>query len=99
MLEALVASGQSDAAFGRARGIADHRVRYWRYKLGTAQPERPASPASGFIPIRVTDAPTAPAKTETARVELHLVGGRRIVFHGTWEADALKPWLLALEVA
>ena len=102
MLEALADSGQSATTFGRMHGFAAHRVRYWREKLGTTNSGRAVSSAQGFVPVRVLDEPPEPpafAKTETARVELHLAGGRRVVFHGPWGVDALQPWLRALEVA
>ena len=99
MLEALAASGQTPSAFARAKGFPPYRVSYWRAKLAAPERQEPqVRPGkSGFVPVAVRGAIQTQEVATERRVEVTLPNGRVITFAGTWEAEAVVPWLHALE--
>lgn len=102
MLEALAASAEKDAAFGRRTGVAPHRIRYWRRKLAadrSGRNDRASAPtaATGFVAVRVVKDAPAPLVRAAGQVEATLRGGTRLVFSGEWGGEQLRPWLAALE--
>ena len=48
------------AAYCREVGLAEHRLYYWRKKLGTALPQRrprPSKPTAAFVPVQLLPDP------------------------------------------
>lgn len=85
------ASGQSAAAFARARGIAVWRLHYALSRRSgkprpPARPTRP-SPRRTFIPVHVVDS-TSP--TVVTPLELVLAGGHRLRISAEFDADHLR---------
>jgi hypothetical protein len=77
LLEQWRTSGESGAAFGRRHGIKPQKLSYWKRVLGMSVPASRRGRASGLVPIRLlgeVGAAGSPA------LEIHLVGGDRIVF-------------------
>jgi len=99
MLAALAASGQTPTAFARAKGFPPYRVSYWRAKFAAPERQEPqVHPVKGgFVPVVVRDAIQAQEAATKHRVEVTLPNGRVVKFAGTWEAEAIAPWLHALE--
>lgn len=61
-IAAFAASGLSVRAFCRRHGLHEKRFYTWRRNLGLSPVARPASsatPAPGFVPVRVVSDPTA----------------------------------------
>ncbi len=87
MLEALGRSGLSTGAFAERYGFAPHKVYYWRRRLREKE--------TGFVPVQVTADRTDADRAEP-RIEVELGGGQRLRFVGTWDPDAIAPWLEAL---
>lgn len=71
-------SGQSQKQFCLQNNIAYHVFHYW-YKV-----YRDQQPAGGsFVALNL-------AATNQANIELHLIDGRRIIFHQPVSADFLR---------
>jgi hypothetical protein len=74
------ACGESGAAFCRRHGIKPQKLSYWKRVLGMAAPVRRRArrhAASGLVPIQLLGDLGAASGTA---LEIHLVGGERIVF-------------------
>jgi hypothetical protein len=93
MLRALVASGLSGRAFAARHGVAYHRVSYWRSKqrADSAQPVE----SGGFTEAVVVGGNHA--LEASARVDVELRNGRRLMFRGDWSELDLQRWLRAVE--
>lgn len=61
-LAELSRSGESEAAFARARGFSTQRIRYWKKRLGTTT----AVPA--FVPVRLSALTTAATRPPTIEI-------------------------------
>jgi hypothetical protein len=74
------ASGESGAAFCRRHEIKPQKLSYWKRVLGERAPARPRGRrlrSSGLVPIRLLGDVVGARVTA---LEIHLVGGERIVF-------------------
>ena len=74
------ASGESGAAFCRRHGIKPQKLSYWKRVLAEGAAARPRGSirrASGLVPIRLLGEVGGVSGTA---LEIHLVGGERIVF-------------------
>jgi transposase-like protein len=99
MLAALAASGQTPSSFARARGIAPHRVSYWRARLEERSGARVSARGGGFVTVAMRDEAQVRTDAPERRVEVRLPNGRVVTFAGTWDAAAIAPWLHALDGA
>lgn len=72
VLGQLDASGLTAAEFGRRRGIAEKRLRWWRRRLGSP------SPSSGLamVPVRIKPPAASPGE---AAVPIEVVVGDAVV--------------------
>jgi hypothetical protein len=77
LLEQWRTSGESGAAFCRRHGIRPQKMSYWKRVLGVSAPGRRRDGASGLVPIRLLGEVGTAGSTA---LEVHLVGGDRIVF-------------------
>ena len=80
LLEGWQRSGESAAAFCRRHGIKPQKLSYWKRVLAERAAARPRGRirrASGLVPIRLLGEVGGVSGTA---LEIHLVGGERIVF-------------------
>lgn len=93
--EALVAawraSGVSQQAFATRKGIATTTLSWWSCRL---RREAAASSAPALVPVRVVD-----AGVPTADFVVRLRGGVEVAVPPSFDADALRRLLRALEAA
>lgn len=80
-IEAWRTSGQSAAAFCRARGLAYAQFVYWQRKL-----REPIAAGAALVPVTIASAPTC---ASDLRVELVLSGGLRVQVLGVGAADVV----------
>ena len=83
------ASGQSAAAFARARGIAVWRLHYALSRRSGKRPHTTPkpSPQRTFIPVHVVDSTSATIPTP---LELLLAGGHRLRISADCDAELLR---------
>jgi hypothetical protein len=85
-------SGQTAAAFCRARNLRENQFHYWRPLVAprpTAKPGAPVAPLKPFVPITV--APPKPAPAPSAEFVL----GSRLVLRVTGELSVARVAALA----
>ena len=91
------------ARFAREHRMSTRRIVYWRERVEStkAAPNRRAArrtSESGFAAVRVIeDAERTVLRGESWRLELTLIGGRRVAVTGPWDRAAIRLWLGALE--
>ena len=91
------------AKFAREQGMSTRRIVYWRKRVESTKAtarrgETRTASRSGFAAVRVIeDAETTVLRREPWRLELTLIGGRRVAVTGPWDRAAIRLWLGALE--
>jgi hypothetical protein len=83
-------SGQTIAAFCRARGLTTSQFYTWRKRLcGTA--------AERFLEVQVVKAPALPSPSSRRAIEVCLAEGRRILVEPGFDVKHLRAVVAALE--
>lgn len=106
LFEEQAASGLSQAAFCRARGIPARRFQYWRYDRPSRLARLPRSPRRGsqvaasvrLVPVKIVKRPVAPPRGESASsgVEVLLPGGLRVALQRGFDGSVLRDAVEAL---
>jgi transposase len=91
------APGGSVSEVARRHALHTSLLFRWRRELSRRKPSAPASPAQGFVPVRLPppSVPVLPARSGT--IEVVLVGGRTIRVGADVDTVALLRLVEALE--
>lgn len=93
VIEGWKRSDQSQQAYCKEQGIRYHVFHYW-YKVYRDEQQAVEQPASSFVQLQVKGQATVAATSPgAANVELVLVDGKRLLFHGSVEASFLRSLL------
>jgi transposase len=85
-------SGLSAEQFAAEIGTKAATLKFWKYKLGKAEPV-----PTQARPLPLVEIKAAPAAAVESRLELDLGGGRRIFVPAEFDAGALKRLIAVLE--
>jgi hypothetical protein len=85
-------SGLSVRDFTAKHEVGSHRIYYWRERL-----EAGAPPTTQLVEVRVPEASEQRAPASSARIELELVGGRRLSVSEGIDLQRLEALVMVLE--